>query len=142
MANNVGYTSYDADLIKSKKIDKDAAAATGAIDLGAISNLGVRSEPFELEVALPAIASAKMSSASVAFALQGSNDSDFSNVATTISVATATGGTAFAGGKFRYPVELRAARYWRVVATPDTSGSGASIDDSVEGLDFSLAYVC
>lgn len=140
--SNKGFTSYDADLIKSKAIDKDAAAATDAIDLGPISALGVRSEPFEFEISLPVIGSAKMSSASVAFALEGSDDPTFASGVSSLALATATGGTAFDGGKYRYRLPLLGARYWRVKATPDTSGSGASIDDSVESLTFSLAYVC
>ena len=137
-----GFTSYDADLIKTAKLSKSSAAATSAIDLGPLSKLGVRSEPFEFEVKLPALAAADLTSATIAFVLQGSDDSTFSSGVSSLALATATGGTAFDGGTYRYRLPLLGARYWRVVATPDASGNGASIDDGVEDKEFGIYYVC
>lgn len=139
-----GYTSYDASLIKTAKpkTTDGQSSATDAIDLGAISNIGVRSETFELELQVPAIAAADTSGATLAFSIQGSDDSTFSANVETVVTTTVGNGSASSATKIRYRPTLKSPRYWRAICVTDASGSGASVDSDVAAKEFALAYVC
>lgn len=134
-----GFTSYDAALIKTAKASTTAAdvVASDALDLGAIDSIGVRSEPFELEVAIPAFTATDLpSSATLAIALQSCADASFAAGVTTAFTQTIGDGVAYAGGKVRYRVTLKDAQYWRVAVT--TAGSPAA----TAAKEITLSYVC
>lgn len=139
-----GYYNYDADLIKSASPSATSGTATytDPIDLGAISQLGTRTEPFELEVALPATTTTHMpSNTSATWLLQSSNDPTFTSSASTEKSWTRSGGSAGAAVVSRFkPAAGATNRYWRVKCTI-TATNSAVIGSTVADLKYSLAYV-
>ena len=143
MAENQGFTSKDAALIVSAKPSGTTATtvASNVIDIGAISALGVHSEPFELEVAIPAFTATELpSDASLTISIQSATDSVFTSPVTEWT-KTIGDGTAFAGGSFRIRPELRANEFWRVAVLTTLANSGA-VADTAQAKAVSLSYVC
>lgn len=140
----VGFSSYDASLIVSAKASDTTATTVGSnpIDLNAIDSVGVRYEPFELEVAIPAYTATELpSDATLTIALQSSDDATFASNVTTVVTQTIGDGAAFSGATYRFRPTLKADRYWRVAITTTLSGSGA-VGDTAQAKAVTLSYVC
>lgn len=134
MAENQGFTSKDAALIVSAT---STSATSAALDIGAIGALGVHSEPFELEVDVPAFSATDLpSNATLTISLQSSADAAFTAPVTEWST-TIGDGEAFAGASVRYRPTLRANQFWRLAIA--TAGTPASTATSKA---VSLSYVC
>lgn len=139
-----GFTSKDAALIVSAKPSGTTAttAASNAINLGAIDAVGVRSEPFELEVAIPAFTATELpSDATLTIKLQSSNDSTFASGVTDAISATIGDGTAAAAAVWKYKPTLKGDQYWRVAITTTLANSGA-VADTAQAKSVTLSYVC
>lgn len=133
-----GFTSRDATLIMTKNFPAAGTpgkTATDAIDLGARSTRGVRSERFELEVAAPETSSATLPGGSSATLKLISSDSpDFES--STVEKSWTLSGASEAR-RFRFRPTLESNRYWRVECeTTGTTGTGS------DALEYALAYVC
>ena len=143
MASN-GFDSRDASLIVSAKPSGTTATTVGSnvIDLTAIDAIGVRSEPFEFEVAIPAFTATELpADATLTIKLQSCAAADFSaNV--TDHVSTSIGdGTAYAGGKIAFRPTLKSDEFWRVAVTTTLANSGA-VADTAQAKEIVLSYVC
>jgi len=138
-----GFTSKDATLIVSTKPASTAtSAATDAIDLGAIDQIGVRSEPFEFNVVIPAFTATDLpSDATLTVALEASDDATFATGVVTAISKTIGDGTAFDGAEIKYRPTLKAPRYWRVNLTTGLTGSAAVGADAAKKA-VSLEYIC
>lgn len=138
-----GFTSKDATLIVSAKPAATAtSAATDAIDLGAIDQIGVRSEPFEFNVVIPAFTATDLpSDATLTVALEASDDETFATGVVTAISKTIGDGTAFDGATVKYRPTLKAPRYWRVNLTTGLTGSAAVGADAAKKA-VSLEYIC
>lgn len=134
MTENKGFTSKDAALIVTAT---PAAGASNALDIGAIDALGVHSEPFELELDVPAFTATDLpSNATLTITLQSCAEPTFA--APTAEWSQTIGdGTAFAGATVRYRPALRANQYWRVAIS--SAGSPASTATSKA---VTLSFVC
>ena len=139
-----GYTSKDAALIVSAKPSGTTATTVGSnpINLGAIDAIGVRSEPFELAVNIPAFSATDLpSDATLTIKLQSSNDATFASGVTDAISETIGDGTAAAAAVWKYKPTLKGDRYWRVAITTTLSGSGA-VADAALAKAVTLSYVC
>lgn len=140
MAGKKGFTTHDA-LLQVEKVLPAAAGSTvsDALDLGPISSeLGVRSEPFELEASVPALTGTLLpASHSIAYLIQASNDSTFASGITEyeISSLNQTGGANGAAAvSARFRPALDSPRYWRMKATLTGASPGTGINDLKYGL--------
>ena len=137
---SVGFDSRDASLIVAVKPSGTTATTVGSdpIDLGPIDAEGVRSEPFEIELAIPAFTASELASnTTLAVAIQSSNDPTFAAGVTVAAAATIGDGTAYSGGTIRFRPTLKGDRYWRAaVTTTGEPGATATAKEIV------LSYVC
>ena len=136
---SVGFDSRDASLIVAvKPSGTTATVGSDPIDLGPIDAEGVRSEPFEIELAIPAFTAAELASGTtLAVAIQSSNDPTFAAGVTVAASATIGDGTAYSGGTIRFRPTLKGDRYWRAaVTTTGEPGATATAKEIV------LSYVC
>lgn len=141
---SVGFDSRDASLIVGAKPSGTTATTVGSdpIDLGPIDAVGVRSEPFELELDIPAFTASELpADAELTIALQSSDDATFSTGVTTEFSSTIGDGTAFAGASIRFRPTLKANRYWRAAVTTTLANSGA-VADTAQAKEIVLSYVC
>lgn len=137
-----GYTSYDAELMKGVSPSATAATvSTDAIDLGKLSKVGVRSEPFELEIAIPAFTAAELpTGAKLTFELQSSETKDFTTKSTILTRVVGNG-EATDAKCVRYNAELDSDRYWRVSVSTTLTG-GATVAATAAKKSVFLSYVC
>lgn len=141
---NKGFTTLDVLKSVSGKIKtagSTGATQSGTIDLGELSELGVHSEQFELEIYTPALTTTHLpSNTRVTYVLQFSDSSEFSSTDdVTLGGFAQTGGTAVAAATYRYRVPLDAKRYCRLQATTAATSpavTGTGIGDLVFGIRF------
>lgn len=141
---NIGFTNYDASLIVSAKASGTTATTVGStpIDLGALDAVGVRTEPFELEVTIPAYTATELpSDATLTIKLQCCADSTFASNVTDVVSQSIGDGTAFSGATYRFRPTLDGAHYWRVAVTTTLANSGA-VADTAQAKAITLSYVC
>ncbi len=135
-----GFSSRDATLQKTVKPGNTAGTTySGVIDLGAISEIGVRSEPFEFEVVIPAFTDTLLpAGANATVYLQAADDPDFVDVSNVIAHTVQTDGT---DQTCHYRPHLSDRRYWRLACTLTTS-SGVTLGDGIDDLVCQLNYLC
>lgn len=138
-----GYNSYDTSLIKVVKPSTTTGETktTDAIDLGEVSNIGVRSETFELEVQIPAYdATELVDGATLTIGLETSDNADFSN-ALTIVQADYGDGESNGAKSIRVKPTLDSQRFWRAFVKT-TLNDSATIEEGVAEKAIIFAYVC
>lgn len=139
-----GFTSKDAALITSAKPSGTTATTVGStpIDLGPIDQIGVRSEPFELELAIPAFTATELpSDATLTIKIQSCAASGFSSDVTDHFSVAIGDGTAYSGGVIKYRPTLVSDQYWRAAVTTTLANSGA-VADTAQAKEITLAYIC
>ena len=141
---SVGFDSRDAAMIVGAKPSGTTATTVGSnpIDLGPIDAEGVRSEPFELELAIPAFTATELpADATLTIKLQSCAASGFSSNVTDHISQSIGDGTAYSGGTIRFRVPLKGDRYWRAAVTTTLANSGA-VADTAQAKEIVLSYVC
>ena len=138
-----GYSSYDSTLIKVVKPSTKTGEtnASEAIDLGDISNIGVRSETFELELYVPRYESTELvAGVTLTIGLEASDNADFTGAKTVVQEDYGNG-VGNEGKSIRYRPALDSPRYWRAFIKTTIDGSGKLSADSAERAVI-LSYVC